>query len=165
MDIRIAKNADDSKSASYIYATSWKSAYQGIFTEELLAGIPTDFWVASFDSIYDTQRFKIAIASVDGRDIGAGGFGLSRDYDEPDIGEITSIYFLPQAWSKGYSKELMDFMIANLNNIGCKKIHLWVLKDNSRAQRFYEKCGFIKTGKEKPVSFKGENKIDIEYAN
>lgn len=163
MDIRVAKNSDDSKSASYIYANGWKAGYRGIFTDKLLNDIPNDFWVNAFNSNYATHRFEIAIISIDGQDVGAGKYGLSRDYNESDIGEITSIYFLQQAWGKGYSKVLMDFMIAKLREKGCKKIHLWVLKDNLRAQRFYEKYGFKKTGNEKSFCFKDENKIDIEY--
>ena len=163
MDIRIAKNENDSITASYIYAMGWKSGYKGIFSEKLLSDISLDFWVDAFNSNYVTNRFEIAIMTVNDEDIGAGGYGFSRDYDNPHIGEITSIYFLEKAWSKGYSKQLLDFMIQNLKNMGCQKTHIWVLKDNIRAQRFYEKSGFKRSGKEKPITFKGEEKIEVEY--
>ena len=114
MNIRIAKDENDSISASHIYAMSWKAGYKGIFPEKLLSDIPLDFWVNAFNSNYDTHRFEIAILNVNNEDVGAGGYGLSRDYDGFEIGEITSIYFLEKAWGKGYSKQLMDYMICNL---------------------------------------------------
>lgn len=163
MDIRVAQDENDSKSASLIYAMSWKAGYKGIFTEKLLSDIPIDFWVTTFNNNYNTHRFNIAIMSVNGEDIGAGGYGFSRDYNDLTVGEVTSIYFLENTWGKGYAKELMNFMINELSKKGCTKIHIWVLKENVRAQRFYEKFGFKKTGNEKNITFKGENKIDVEY--
>ena len=163
MDIRIAKNENDSKSASYIYAMSWKSAYKNIFSEHLLNEISSDFWVDSFNSNYNTKRFEIAILSVNNKDLGAGGYGLSRDYPEKEWGEITSIYFLEKDWGKGYSSEIMQFMIDKLRDMGCSKIHIWVLAENIRAQEFYEKFGFKRSGAIKEITFKGETKIDVEF--
>ena len=163
MDIRIAKDENDSKAASYIYAMSWKAGYKGIFSEKLLADITVDFWVDAFNNNYDTQRFEVAIMNVNNEDIGAGGYGFSRDYSNDNIGEITSIYFLDQAWGKGYSQQLMNFMISRLRENSCKKIHIWGVKDNIRACRFYEKYGFECTGNEKEIAFKGENVITVEY--
>ncbi len=164
MDIRIASDDNDSKSASFIYAMSWKSGYKGIFTEKLLADIPLNFWIDTFNNNYNTHRFEIAIMRDDEEDVGAGGYGLSRDYNDFAVGEVTSIYFLEKTWGKGYAKQLMDFMINKLREMGCKKIHIWVLEGNVRAQRFYEKYGFKKTGNEKLITFKGESKTDVEYA-
>jgi len=163
MFIKIAENENDSIAASRIYALSWKSGYKGIFSDELLDDIPLDFWVKAFNSNYETHRFQISVMNVDDEDIGAGGYGLSRDYDDSKIGEVTSIYFREHAWGKGYSKMLMDFMLDELRRKGCDKVHLWTVKDNIRAQRFYEKYGFIKTSKEKTITFRGETVIDIEY--
>ena len=33
-----------------------------------------------------------------------------------------------------------------LNELGLHKIYLNVLEENTRARRFYEKCGFVQTG-------------------
>lgn len=163
MEIRIAQNENDSKSASYIYAMSWKAGYKGIFSDSLLSGIPLDFWVGAFNGNYESHRFELAIMRTNEGDIRAGGYGFSRDYDDKGVGEVTSIYFLEKAWGKGYAKPLMDFMVNRLKDMGCAKIHVWVLKENMRAQRFYEKCGFLATGAEKNVSLKGEDKVNVEY--
>ena len=163
MGIRIATNIEDANSASSIYAEGWQAGYRGILSDELLDNIPLDFWVSAFTDNFLSHRFKIAILDDNSIDIGAGGYGMSRDYKEKDIGEITSIYFRPEVWGKGYAKYLFDFMVEALRDMGCKKIHLWTIKENLRAQCFYEKCGFERTGEEKVISFKGEEVIDIEY--
>ena len=163
MEIRIAANESDSRAASAIYAMSWKCGYRGLFSDSLLDGIPLDFLVGAFNGNYETHRFAVAILRANGKDVVAGGYGLSRDYDDPACGEITSIYFLEEAWGKGYARLLMDFMIEKLKSAGCTKIHVWALRDNSRARRFYEKYGFTLSGNEKTVSFKGEEKMDVEY--
>lgn len=107
MNIRIGKNELDSKSASYIYAMSWKKAFKGIFSDKLLESIHNDFWIDIFNSNLKTKRFYTAIISLDGIDIGAGGFGYSRDYSDKEYGEITSIYILEEYWGKGYAKLLL----------------------------------------------------------
>ncbi len=163
MEIRIAKNNLDSKSASYIYAMSWKKAYKNIFSESLLNSIPADFWVKSFDDNYNTHRFEVAILKDKNSDLGACGYGLSRDYPEEKLGEITSIYFLEEAWGKGYAKQLLEFVINKLKDSKYKKIHIWVLEKNPRAQKCYEKVGFIKSGKSREIEFKDEKQIEIEY--
>ncbi|MGI5898324.1 MAG: GNAT family N-acetyltransferase [Christensenellales bacterium] len=162
MKIRVASDHEDSQSASAIYAESWKAAYKDIFSWQVLGIITPDYWVKSFDGNYTSNRFEIAIIHRDGKDIGAGGFGLSRDYS--NWGEITSIYLLPSAWGSGAGKALLDFMVLQLKKQGFKNIHLWMLSDNKRAARFYEKCGSSPTGGRRDISFGGEIKAEHELS-
>lgn len=165
-EIRIAKDENDSVSASKIFAESWKAAYKGIISDETLSGVTPDFWVNMFNSNYDNHRFEVAILSAGGEDAGAGGYGMSRDYGE-NSGEILSIYFLDKVWGKGYSKPLIDFMLNRLREKGYEMVHLWTLRDNVRARKFYEKCGFSFTGKEKyttvNITGKSEALAEVEY--
>ena len=142
LNIRIAVKDADFVSASSIYAASWKEAYKNILSDGFLNTIRPDNWVERFNDNYHTRRFMIAIINDGQKDIGAGGYGVSRDYSDGTWGEITSIYFLPEAWGSGYAKQLMDFMMSELGNMGCGRVHLWVVRENARACRFYEKYGF-----------------------
>jgi len=164
INIRIGQNESDSASASRIYATSWKTAYRGMLSDVLLDEIPMDFWTPYFNANYETGRFTLVILSADGIDIGAAAYGLSRDTDDTAIGEITSIYLIPEAWGKGYAAPLMECLLDGLRGLGCKKAHLWTLQGNRRAQKFYGKCGFAPSGAEKEITLKGECVIDTEYA-
>ncbi len=70
----------------------------------------------------------------------------SRSSDFSDLGEIISIYLLPQYIGKGYGKPLLDAAVGGLEQSGFDDIFLWVLEDNLRARRFYEKAGFTPSG-------------------
>jgi len=44
---------------------------------------------------------------------------------------------------KGYGNYLLKKCVDELKSLGYDKILLWVLEDNLKARRFYEKNGFI----------------------
>ena len=61
-------------------------------------------------------------------------------------GEIMAIYFYEEFRGKGYAQKLFDFAQNELKR-EYKKIYIWVLEINNRARRFYEKNGYIDSGK------------------
>ena len=63
------------------------------------------------------------------------------------MGEIISIYLLPQYIGKGYGTNLLHAVTVELKELGYNEIFLWVLGENYPAIKFYEKNGFIKTDK------------------
>ena len=161
MEIRIANNQADAESASKIHALGWKSGYRGIFSDKLLDSIPLHFWTEHFNRTHETRQ--LALCRVDGEDIGAVTYGLSRDYPDKNAGEIWSFYFLEKTWGKGYAVPFMHFIVEQLQSKDCAVLYLWTLNDNIRAQRFYEKCYFRRTGNEKACTFQGETKMQIEF--
>jgi len=74
--------------------------------------------------------------------VGAASFCKSRWEQHSDFGEIISIYLLPDYIGKGYGHHLLKRCIEQLSKLGFTKLLLWVLEDNTRARRFYEKNGF-----------------------
>ena len=96
MNIRIVNSDADCLSASRIYALSWRAGYRGILSDGFLDDIPLDRWAPFFRENLTTGRYAVAILSAEGRDVAAGGYGRSRDYDDPSWGEVTSIYALPE---------------------------------------------------------------------
>ena len=55
--------------------------------------------------------------------------------------------FAPKYIGAGYGKQAMDWIKKEIKNRGYDKICLWVLEENNRARRFYEKSGFVCDGK------------------
>ncbi len=163
MEIRLAASDADLRSASGIYAESWKAAYRGIFSDKLLGSIQGSRWVEPFRRGIEAKELQIAILSHDGEDFGAGGFCLSGGSPEAALGEVTSIYFLQCAWGAGYAKPLIDYMLDALRALGCTAAHVWVLRQNARACRFYEKCGFALTAAGMRISVDGEEQTCAEY--
>ena len=53
---------------------------------------------------------------------------------------------LPAYWSTGVGWALMAAALDRARAEGYASISLWVLRDNPRARRFYERAGFAATG-------------------
>ena len=72
------------------------------------------------------------------------------------MGEIAAIYLLPKYWGQAIGYEMFEKCLEILNNKSAKAVSLWVLEDNHRACRFYERQGFEKDGKRKSIDLGGD---------
>ena len=91
--------------------------------------------------------------------VGVGGFVNCGPYridqdsarrDRLQGGEIYAIYVDPQHWGTGAGRALMAAALSHLAGEGLSPVRLWVLADNHRARRFYERHGFTADGTTKP---------------
>jgi ribosomal protein S18 acetylase RimI-like enzyme len=73
---------------------------------------------------------------------------MESDEELPEAGEIFAIYILEEYYGTGVGQALMQ---AGLDELDYPVVALWVLKDNKRAIRFYEKCGFRLDGREEEI--------------
>ena len=69
-----------------------------------------------------------------------------RGEEVPGIGEIFALYVASEYYGTGVAQRLMDAGLERLRDY--PTVCLWVLKENKRAIRFYEKCGFRPDGTE-----------------
>jgi ribosomal protein S18 acetylase RimI-like enzyme len=76
--------------------------------------------------------------------VGFASCGESRD--AVGEGELYAIYALPEAWGSGIGPALMTAALAALRATGFATASLWVLEDNPRARRFYEREGWTQRG-------------------
>jgi GNAT superfamily N-acetyltransferase len=67
--------------------------------------------------------------------------------------ELYALYVHPDWWSTGTGRALMDRVLTEVRAEGYPRIILWVLRDNRRARRFYERVGFQRKGAEHPSFF------------
>ncbi|WP_246292126.1 GNAT family N-acetyltransferase [Lentzea indica] len=65
--------------------------------------------------------------------------GPSRDADAGF--ELYAIYFLPSAWGSGLAEPLAQAALGD-----SRDAIVWVLEENKRARRFYERLGFAPDG-------------------
>ena len=142
MEIRFLQPEDDPAEISRIYEESWKYAYRGIIPQDYLDSIPEGRWVSSL-----TREGVRHLVLLEGsRMIGTASVSRSRWEQHSGCGEIISLYFLPEYIGKGYGGHLLQRCVTELQQMGYREILLWVLEDNARARRFYEKHGFRCTG-------------------
>jgi GNAT superfamily N-acetyltransferase len=55
---------------------------------------------------------------------------------------LDALYVSPTCWSMGVGARLHDQVLTWIRDLGCKRCHLWVLEQNTRARRFYERRGW-----------------------
>lgn len=99
----------------------------------------------------------------DGTFIGTSCYCKSRYSDFSNFGEIVSIYFLPQYIGKGYGRFLLNAVVGKLEQLGFDDIFLWVLEENLRARKFYEKAGFIPSENYLDDNIGGKKLREIQY--
>jgi GNAT superfamily N-acetyltransferase len=114
----------------------------------------------------DRPGQHVFVGEVDGRVLGFGFVGPERSEPEgtfTGLGEVHAFYFHPDAWGSGAATPTMGRCHEFLHGAGFSQAVLWVLRDNPRARRFYEKSGWSPTGKES--SFTGPQTADaLPYA-
>ena len=141
MEIRHITENDDFKAVRNIYEKSWQFAYKGIIPQDYLDNIPKEKWGGNI-----LRNGRTEIGAFDGdKIVGTASFFPSRWENFSSCGEIVTIYLLPEYIGRGIGSQLMEACIEELEFLGYREILLWVLEDNHRARRFYEKQGFVCT--------------------
>jgi GNAT superfamily N-acetyltransferase len=69
-----------------------------------------------------------------------------RDSAQECVAELYALYVAPAWWSTGTGRALMIRVLAEVRAGGYPRITLWVLTENARARRFYERAGFRLSG-------------------
>ncbi len=77
------------------------------------------------------------------------------------MGEVWAIYVLPEYWGVGIGNGLLAATLTQLRTIGKSDCSLWVLKQNTRAIRFYESAGFrLNYGSDKTITLGGHEVVE-----
>lgn len=159
MEIRYLRESDDRLAISKVYEESWKYVYKGIVPKEYLDSIQEGAWVSCLDT-----EGRYTLVMTDGQKIvGTSSFCRSRMTEMANYGEIISIYLLPEYMGKRYGRLLLNAVIHELKNMGFEEIFLWVLEDNHRARKFYEKSGFRKSNQYIEDCIGGKRLKEVQY--
>jgi GNAT superfamily N-acetyltransferase len=93
------------------------------------------------------------IAERDGQWIGLAS-DLAADPDEPDKAEpvLVGMFVAPAERGRGVGGALVGAVVAWARARGSARLSLWVTVGNEAAIALYEKCGFRRTGEQKPLA-------------
>ena len=143
MNITIKRMETDTekRGKAYVHWQAWHEAYPGLVSGEFLDKLTLEKcekW--AFDWPQNT------IIAEDGEQVVGFVCWGDRGEEAPGVGEIFALYVLREYYGAGVARRLMDAGLEQLHDYG--EACLWVLKENGRAIRFYEKCGFVPTGEE-----------------
>jgi GNAT superfamily N-acetyltransferase len=141
--VRLAEPADCAEIAE-VHVGTWRAAYQDVLSPEMLAELSVDERAAQWRTRIERDSAVVWVAETRGRVVGFASVGPSRT--EEDAGELYAIYVLPDAWGSGAARELMASAKAWFASEGYATAMLWVLADNPRARRFYEREGWRAEG-------------------
>jgi ribosomal protein S18 acetylase RimI-like enzyme len=159
VEVRRAR-ASDAAAIAEVHARAWRAAYEHVFGAERLATRQPD--VALWTRILTNERVEVNVATADeDRIVAFVSVGPSRDDDAE--GELYAIYALPEAWGTGASPALMQVGVAALRAAGYRDAILYVLDDNPRARRFYEREGWTLDGGTKSDEFFGVEVVELRY--
>ncbi|MBQ9212256.1 MAG: GNAT family N-acetyltransferase [Clostridia bacterium] len=144
MDITIKKMAtdDEIKGKAYVHWKSWQEAYPGIVDQQYLDTLTLD----KCESIAYRWTDNIIIAKDGDAVVGFVGYGKYRNDELQNTGEVFAIYVLEGYYGQGVGYRLMQAALSRLADY--PEIAVWVLKDNKRAIKFYERCGYRFDGRE-----------------
>jgi ribosomal protein S18 acetylase RimI-like enzyme len=113
-------------------------------------GFPEQLWR---DRIADNPHF---VADLDGVPSGMA-VGLPVDGQAHLVGA----WVRPEARGSGAVEGLLDAVSAWAADEGFDRLSLWVVVDNARARRAYERYGFTPTGRTQPVPGRSQD-VEVE---
>jgi GNAT superfamily N-acetyltransferase len=123
-----------------------------IFPPELYP-YPREAILARWAEVVDHPAKRVLIARVD--DDPAGAACVSEEW-------LEGLYVVPEQWGSGLADALHDQALDLVRAFGSTRCHLWVLEDNARARRFYERRGWQENGETRVVEYP-PNPLDVGY--
>ncbi len=149
--IKQMETDDEIRGKAYVHWLCWHEAYAEMVSEAYLEKLTLD----KCEQIAFQWRDNILVVLDGERVVGFAGYGCSRE--SQNVGELFALYVLPSYWGTGIAKHLFEAVSEQLSAY-CA-IGLWVLKENARAIRFYQKYGFVPTGEEQDLPSVGATEI------
>ncbi|AXE83187.1 GNAT family N-acetyltransferase [Streptomyces atratus] len=157
---------DDCEAVARVRVRGWQAAYAGLMPQSHLDAM---------DIAEDAERRREFFAEgnpvvnvvAERADLGVIGWACYGPYREngrrATRGQLYAIYVLPEQIGTGAGRALMAKMLTRATADGFPDLALWVLKENARARRFYERSGFLPDGAEEPFEVDGVLVPEVRY--
>lgn len=166
MNVRVRDmTVGDCEAVATIRVRGWQYAYAGLMPQTHLDAMSVEEDTAKRRAMLAEGGGRVThvIAEHEGEVVGWGCYGPSRD-ESAGHSELYAIYVLPEQLSLGVGRALMDELTGRAVAAGFRRMLLWVLKENARVRRFYEKAGFAPDGTEEPFDVDGVAVPEVRYA-
>jgi ribosomal protein S18 acetylase RimI-like enzyme len=162
-----AGSAADAAQVAAVQRETWFAAYEGIIAAEVIDRVTLPDDGARVRQSFRTRPRQRMLLATDpdatgpdaGEVVGYASYGpetdvlnapwphpLTADGAGGRVAELYALYVRPAWWSTGTGRALMERVLARTGAAGYQAITLWVLRDNERARRFYERAGFAPDG-------------------
>lgn len=131
--------------AATIHSISWKESHRAFCTPDFI-----DFHTADRQQEYLRNKMN-------------SGTKIYMLVEEKPIGIVSvtgslieDLYVLPDMQNMGYGSKLLQYAIGQCTDTPT----LWILENNTRAEKFYRRMGFKKTGRKNSIT---DDLDEIEY--
>jgi GNAT superfamily N-acetyltransferase len=151
---------EDAAAIAEVHVRTWQGAYAHVFGAERLEGLDVERRAGYWRDWLEFGRSGVFVAEDGGRVVGFASAGVSRD--ESELGELYAIYVLPDVWGSDAGTALMAAAKEELATAHEEAI-LWVLDDNPRARRFYEREGWTTDGGRRDEELLGVRAAEVRY--
>ncbi len=165
---------------SLLCAQGWRAAYRDSIPADYLAReITDDRWTSVFRKNYEEGVYHGLLLYRGDLPLCCATYGPARadaffgdticSFSSPDLdswGELVSLYCHPDHWGKGYGSIVMQEVLRRMEMAGYPGCFLYVLRENDRARKFYEKHGFSWDGRSLEVTLMPDLVLtDLRYCN
>jgi GNAT superfamily N-acetyltransferase len=164
---------DDAPGLAHVHLLAWRATYRGVMPDDFLDGLDQDDWTERWHKTLTGDRPPehrpedvIVAADASGEIIGFAVTGRERAFapDCGERGELWAINLVPSAWGTGAGTQLLEAAERALLAAGHGEAVLWVVSQNARARRFYERSGWHPDGIEKHDDARGFPLHELRYA-
>jgi GNAT superfamily N-acetyltransferase len=178
-----AGSAADAAQVAAVQRETWFAAYGGIIAAEVIDRVTLPDDGARVRQSFRTRPRQRMLLATDpdaagpdaGEVVGYASYGpetdvlnapwphpLTADGQGGRVAELYALYVRPPWWSTGTGRALMERVLTRTGAAGYQAITLWVLRDNERARRFYERAGFTPDGATNVLAGLG-NILEVRY--
>ncbi|MFJ3927706.1 GNAT family N-acetyltransferase [Streptomyces sp. NPDC090022] len=159
--------AADIEAVAAIRVRGWQAAYAGIVPQTYLDAMSVEGDAAQRRQWFSQpgQESRNLVALGDRGPVGWICCGPYRgEVPGPGpVGEVYALYVLPDLIGQGIGRILLDEAHAQMKDQGFEASALWVLRDNHRAQRFYERAGYQADGAAQDDVYDGITLTELRY--
>ncbi len=128
VQVRLAR-VEDALSIATVHVRSWQAAYRGLVPQDFLDGLDPARRCLTWERVLTShaERETTLVAEEASEVVGFAHVCPSRDDQAPNtVGELTSIYLLAEAWSRGFGRDLMASAVSAMREAGLTLGTLWV---------------------------------------
>lgn len=142
-----AAEPEDALGVARVHVRAWQAGYRHLLPGDYLARLRPEERARRYDFVnQDPQRPKTMVAVDDGIICGFATTSPARDDDATHCGELCALYVDPDWWSRGVGAALIGAARRKLVELTYQDAILWLLRGNTRAERFYRKDGWLPDG-------------------
>ncbi|MEU8888012.1 GNAT family N-acetyltransferase [Streptomyces sp. NPDC048442] len=160
----------DCQAVAAVRVLGWQTSYVGLVPQPYLDAMSIEEATEQCRTHLTAARPGVThlVAEHAGEVVGWACRGPYREAEgvrgtDPAHAELYTLYVHPDRLSTGTGRALMAESMTGARGAGFTSMSLWVLRDNSRARRFYEKAGFSTDNAPEPFELGGATLHDVRY--